>query len=318
MDKAANLYQILYLLLIIIILSAGACNIINKPEEAVITIGDKSISRKEARKEIERIMLDMGITGQDVKDNIKPILKKIIEKRQILEYGKKYGITISEEELDSAVNLLRQDLPDDVFKEMLIKRYIDFEDWKDNLGEDLLLKKIVSTAIADSVTVSFEETKDYYEKHLEEFRHPRMVQIRQIVTKTREDMEKVLELIKNGSSIRELAREYSVAPEAEDEGLMGWVSEGELDETIDSFVFSLKVGEVSKILESPYGFHVFRIIDAKEEGVKAFPEAIKEIESKLSSEKREEIFKKWLEDLNKEFPVSVKEDKILADMDMEG
>ncbi len=280
-------------------------------------IGDTSLNRKEVHKEIERVIFDMGITDNDVKTGIKSILNKIVEKKLILEYGRKNGVTVSPEELESAVKILRQDYPDDVFKEILLERYIDYSEWEKDLGEELLIKKIVNTIVGSSVSVTFEETKDYYEKHLEEFRHPRMVQVRQIVTKTKEEMETVLDLINNGSSIRELAKEYSAAPEAEDEGMLGWVSEGQLDETIDKFIFSLKEGEISKILESPYGFHVFKVIDIKDEGIKEFPEAVREIEQKISMEKRELMFKKWLDGLKKEFPVSVKESQILADMDME-
>ncbi len=317
-DKLFNSYRILLFLLIISLLWTCSCNLIEQPEEeSVITIGNKTISRKEMRKEIERIIFDMGITDNDAKTGIKAIINKIVEKNLILEYGKKNGITISAEELKSAVEIMRRDYPDDVFNEMLLERYIDFNEWKKNLGEELRIKKIVNTALADSAGITFEETKDYYEKNLEEFRHPRMFQVRQIVTETKEDMEKVIDLIKSGSSMGELAMEYSIAPEAEKEGILGWVSEGQLDESIDKLVFSLKAGEVSKILETPYGFHVFKIIDVKEEGIKEFPEAIREIESKISMDKREIMFKKWLDGLKEEFPVSVKESQILADMNME-
>ncbi|MGD9157512.1 MAG: peptidylprolyl isomerase [Desulfobacteraceae bacterium] len=314
-----NQYRILFFFLIISLLWTCSCDLIEKPEEeAAITIGDKTISRKEVREEIDRTIFDMGITEQDAKTYIKPIINKIVEKKLILEYGNKNGITISEDELETAVKEVRQEYPEDVFNQMLLKRYIDFKEWKNSLREELLINKIVNTTIENSVNVTFEETKDYYERHLEEFRHPRMIQVRQIVTKTREDMDKVLDLLKNGKSMPELAREYSIAPEAEKEGMLGWISEGQLDETIDKFIFSLKEKKISKMLESPYGFHIFEIIDMKEEGIKEFPEAIKEIESKISMEKREIMFKKWLEGLKKEFPVRVKERQILADMDMEG
>lgn len=313
-----NQHKILSFLIIMPVLLVYSCNLMEKPEEKkVITIGDKNISRKEVQEEIDRIIFDMGITDKDAKASIKAIINKIIEKKLILEYGKKNGITISSDELESEVRTLRQDYPEDIFKEMLLKRYIDFKDWENSLREELLIQKIVNTAIGDSVSVTFEETKDYYEKNLAEFKHPRMFKVRQIVTKTKEDMEKVLDLIKNGGSMPDLAREYSIAPEAEDEGMLGWIAEDQLDETLNNFIFSLKKDELSKIQESPYGFHLFKIIDEKEEGIKEFPEVIKEIESKISGDKKEIMFKKWLDGLKKEFPVSVDERQILADMDME-
>ena len=205
----ANLRQGLNFLLIISVLWTCSCNLI-KPEDAVITIGNKSFGREEVRKELEHIILDMGIADKEAKANIKSIINKIVEKKLMLEYGQKNGITISQDELKAAEKKLRRDFPDDVFNNMLLERYIDFDEWEKNLKEELLLTKIVNTALADSVGVSFEETKDYYEKHKEGFRHPQMVQVRQIVTKTKKDMESVLDLIKNGSSIRELAKDYGL------------------------------------------------------------------------------------------------------------
>lgn len=313
-----NLNRLFFCLLILSLLWIHSCNFFENPEdETVITIGDSTISRKEVRKEIDRIIFDMGITDQDLKTNIKSIINKIVEKRLILEYGKRNGITLSPDELESAVKKVKQGYTEEDFNAMLLERYIDIKEWKETFKEELLLKKIVNSVVEGAAVVTFEEAKEYYEKHLEEFRHPRLVQVRQIVTKTREDMEKVLILMENGQSMAELAKKYSIAPEAKNDGMLGWIAEGELDEKIDKFIFSLKEGKLSKILESPYGFHVFKILAVKEEGIKEFPEAMKEIESKLAMDKKEVLYKKWLNGLKKEFPVRVKENLILADMKME-
>ncbi len=313
-----NPYKNLYPLLLLSLLCVNSCNVIRQPEEeAVVTVGDTSINRKEMRHEIDRIMYDMGISEQDLKTAITSIINKIVEKKLILEYGRKNGITVSQDELETAVNEIRQDYPEDVFSEILLKRYIDIREWKKNLSEELLIKKIIDAALADSVGVTFEETKNYYNTHQDEFMHPRMVQVRQIVTKTKDDMDTVLDQIQKGISISELAKKHSITPEAENEGLLGWITQGKLDETIDKFVFSLKEGELSKVLSSPYGFHIFEILAVKEAGVKEFPAAIKEIEMKISMEKRETKYIKWLDSLKMDFPVSVNEDQIVADITME-
>lgn len=313
-----KLYRILFYLLISSLLWTCSCNPgKGLKTEAVVTIGDTAISRKEMHDEIEHLIHDMGITDQDAKTGIKSIINKIVEKNLILEYGRKNGITVSPEELDAAVKTIKRDYPDDVFRETLLKRYIDIKEWKKNLNKELLIKKIVNKALANSINVTFEEVKEYYENHQDEFRHPRMVQLRQIVTKTRDDMETVLNLLKNGESMAELAKKYSIAPEAQNEGVLNWIEKGKLDEKTDKIVFSLKVGELSPILESPYGFHLFKVLAVKKEGIDEFPEVMKDIESKISMEKREIMYAKWLDALKKEFPVSIKESQILADMNME-
>ena len=161
-----NLYRIILYLLISSLLWTYSCNFIDEPEEeAVITIGDVKISIKETREEIDRFIFDMGITDQDARSGIKSIIDKIVEKKLILEYGKKNGITVSSDELENAVKTIRQDYPEDVFNEILLKRYIDINEWKKNLNEELLIKRIVETALRDSIGVSYEEAKEYYEKH---------------------------------------------------------------------------------------------------------------------------------------------------------
>jgi hypothetical protein len=59
------------------------------------------------------------------------------------------------------------------------------------------------------------------------------------------------------------------------------------------------------------------VVSIREEGIRLFPEAIKEIESKIITENRELMYTKWLDGLKMQFPVTIKETDILADMKME-
>lgn len=295
-----------------------SCNFAEPPEEnIVITIGDNSISRDELRDDIERVIFEMGITEQDAKLGIKSIIDKVIEKKLILEYGKTRGIHITDEELDSAVKDIKSDYPEDIFNEMLLKRYLDLSSWKNALKEELLIKKIIEEVISEVPTVTYNEIKDYYNEHQDEFRHPKMIKLRHILTKTKEEIDHILTLIDKGHEMGKLAEEYSIAPEAEEKGMLDWISQGELDEVIDSFVFSLKKGEISGVLESPYGYHIFEVQEVKDEGIKAFPETIKIIDSKITLKKKELAYRKWLDNLKSRFPVSIKGDQIYSEWGME-
>ena len=312
-----NQYRIIPLLISILLFSAS-CDLSKKHEdEILITVGERGISRKEVLRKIEHIKSDMGITDQDARIGLSSILNRIIEKEMVLAYGRKNGITITDDELASEVQAVKQSYPGDAFNEMLLKEYIDANEWEKSLRETLLIRKIVERVVGDSTGVTFDEAKKYYEEHQKEFYQPRMLKIRQIVTKSRDDMNMVQDLLNNGSSMAELAKKYSIAPEAEAEGTVGWVAEGQLSKVIDEFIFSLKEGAPSKILESPYGFHIFEVLSVREQGVRTFPEVIKEIEAKISMRKNETEYKKWLSSLKTKFPVSVKEQQILADMNME-
>ena len=197
-----------------------------------------------------------------------------------------------------------------------MKRYIDIKEWKKELKQELLIKKIVSSVVEKLAPITFDESKAYYNSHQDEFRHPYMVQIRQIVTKSREEAEMILERLSEGEKMDDLARKYSIAPEGENGGVVGWIAEGEIDKNIEDFVFPLKEGEISDILETPYGFHIFEILSVREAGIKRFPETMAEIDSILTNEKKELLYKEWINKLKDRFPVNIDE-KIYDEWNME-
>jgi parvulin-like peptidyl-prolyl isomerase len=135
-----------------------------------------------------------------------------------------------------------------------------------------------------------------------------MLEFRQIVARTRKDAEDLLRRLRNGEDMTELAREYSIAPEAENGGYVGWVSKGHLEESMEKALFSMPRGKFSPVIETPYGYHIFEVMSARPAGRKELPEVISEIESRLLSQRREKFYKKWLQELRTHFSVKVNED----------
>jgi peptidyl-prolyl cis-trans isomerase C len=158
--------------------------------------------------------------------------------------------------------------------------------------------------------VSFEEIKTYYNSHQEEFRVPLMVRFRQIVASTREEAEKALKRINHGEDMGSIIDEYMKAHGKDYGGEVDWVAKGDLDESIEKVVFSLPVGKVSGVVQTPYGFHLFEVLERRPEGMKSLPEAVKEIESKLEREKEEAFMTQWLKGLRAAIPVKINQKKL--------
>ena len=67
----------------------------------------------------------------------------------------------------------------------------------------------------------------------------------------------------------------------------------------ENAVFNLKIGEVSKVVETENGFHVIKCNNISPGYVKEYKIVRSEIESILISKKKEQKYKKWLEGLKK-------------------
>ena len=287
----------------------SACDILDYPKEkAVITIGKRSITADDLKKDIKRIAFEMGITDIEMDHEIKPIVDKIIDDCLILEYGRNKGIIVSENELESAIKVIQIDYPEKDFKEILLQEYVDYEEWKEILRQQLLVKKIIKKASEGIAPITFSEIKTYFDSHQDEFKHPPMVKFRQIVKRNREEAEKILKRLKKGENMDEVARKHSITPEAKDGGEVGWIARGDLEESMEKAIFSLQPGKISPIIKTPYGFHIFEVVSRRPAGLKSLPEVMPEIESKLFYQKKESFYRRWLKELRGLFSVKVNQE----------
>jgi protein-disulfide isomerase len=83
------------------------------------------------------------------------------------------------------------------------------------------------------------------------------------ITRTKEDalkraQEAHAKVVATGSSFDALAQEYSNCPSAAQGGELGRVTRGELVPEFESVLFTLLPGQVSGVVESPFGFHVIQ------------------------------------------------------------
>ncbi len=307
----------IFFLVLALSFGSSACNILDRSEENVaITVGERNITTDELKRDIKYMTSEMGVTAEGIKYVIDPLLSKLVDHYLVLEYGRQRGITVSEKELESEIQDIIKDYPDEaVFRQMLLKRYLDFEKWKEGLRQQLLVKKIMRRVSENITPVSFEEINRYYETHRNEFKRPRMVKFRQIVTRTKEEAQDIRKRLEKGENLGDLARQYSITPEAEMGGEVGWISKGDLNESMEKSIFALPVGSISQITKTPYGYHIFEVQSKRAEGFKSLSEAMEEIETTLFLRKQEAFHERWLIQLRGLFPVQVNKD-LLATLEL--
>ncbi|MFA5256387.1 MAG: peptidylprolyl isomerase, partial [Candidatus Omnitrophota bacterium] len=112
-------------------------------------------------------------------------------------------------------------------------------------------------------------------------------------------MRDLVKRLKEGCDFEELAKEYSDAPDAGEGGLMGYVRKGELLPQIEDIVFNLKEGEVTGIIKSPLGYHVFRVDEKKIRRIRELSEVRQDVEEFLYREKANQKLRGWIDSLAK-------------------
>ena len=141
----------------------------------------------------------------------------------------------------------------------------------------------------DNVKVREREVRRYYKKYTDNYVTPPEVKARHILLKLvpdapeneqqekRDQLNKLLAEIKAGSSFEELAKKHSEDGTSADGGDLGWFKPGEMVPAFESAAFALEAGQVSEIVQSPFGLHLIKVEERKDEITKSLDEAREEI-----------------------------------------
>ena len=160
----------------------------------------------------------------------------------------------------------------------------------------------------DNVKVREREVRRYYKKNAENYATPPEIKARHILfelppntpketlTEKKRQLQKLLTQIKSGASFEELAKEYSEDGTAGDGGDLGWFKPGEMVPAFETAAFSLAAGEVSDIVQSPFGLHLIKVEELKEGITKSLDETRVEITDILTESRAQ---KRLDEDLDR-------------------
>jgi len=248
----------------------------------------------------------------------KNILYQLIEDKLILQEAHKIGMPATDEEVAERLEQIKSQFSSsEEFKSALASQGLTVVDLKEKYREQLIKEKMVNREVRSRVSVTPIEIALFYEKNEDDFNLPAQVKVMTImIRKSEADPEsntdslkkiKMIELkMAEGEDFTKLAREYSQDPSAVDGGDMGYIGKGQMMKKIDEVIFSLQPGEISETIETPVGYHVFKIVEVKEAGAESFDEARMQIENYLFQEKAKERFDEWMTNLKENAYISVK------------
>jgi len=194
------------------------------------------------------------------------------------------GVQVSDEEITDRLKAVGA--KDDAVRD---------EVWRERVEQDILIEKYIAKEIDPGIQVTGEAVTAYYEAHPEIWKTGRRVKFRQIVVKTRGEAEVLRDRL-TSTSLREftrLAKERSIAPERETGGVVGTFEEEDLPPWFAPALKTLAVGEVSPVVESPFGFHIFQVMERQGERFRSLEEVRDRIVERLREEGREQALWRW-------------------------
>lgn len=145
-----------------------ACSRDNGADQYLIRVRDRQVSLIEFQQAVESSS-EEAFPGER---NIDPealhqlrvqVLNQLTEELIILERGKELGISVSDAEINKALDTIKADYPDNTFDETLLENAVSFEVWKKKLAVRLTVEKVIAKELIDQVKLSQGDISKYYQ-----------------------------------------------------------------------------------------------------------------------------------------------------------
>ncbi|MFN2340175.1 MAG: peptidyl-prolyl cis-trans isomerase [Halanaerobium sp.] len=258
--------------------------------------------------------------GQNVVEEFRKMkLEQLITNELLVQEAKDRGLEVSNDEMnnifDQQINALKQqnNLNDEQLEQAIQQQgFESMQQYKDMFFENnmngFLVNKLREEVI-NEVNISDEEAKEFYDNNSQQFETSEQKRVSHILFDEQAKAEEVLAEINNGADFAEMAREHSTGPTAENGGDLGFITENEqgLDRTFRDAAIKLNVGEVStEPVETQFGFHLIKVTDTREAGVRDFEEVKSQIKSQMRSQKQNQAFQEFVEGLREEAEIDIR------------
>jgi parvulin-like peptidyl-prolyl isomerase len=170
---------------------------------------------------------------------------------------------------------------DEEFERRLANDGMTVDDLKRKLLEMFAPDEVIRFEVGGRLAVSDTDLRAYYDSHQEEFTIAAEVTVREIVLLADTDDEKEKQLTEalrirreatDDAEFADLAKEYSQSGTAATGGLLGPLKRGDLSAQLEAVAFDVPVGEVSQVLDMPYGYHMIMVESRAEDELTPFDE----------------------------------------------
>lgn len=250
-------------------------------DRIVALVNDHSILKSEVDQQVADYLLQIKRqSGRDIefgKDLWYTVLENIVERYVLLDKAQEDSVTVTEEQVDQNINNRIDQVVNQLGSEAAVERQLGKSlvqlrsDLRESYREEMIVQKYRQQKMSE-VQITRPEVKEYFNRIPKDSLPtiPEQVAVSQIVKipppmqdarKAARNLAEQLRdsIITHGKSIEELARRHSDGPSASTDGKLPLMPLDDLVAEYSAAASALEPGEISKVVETSFGFHVIRL-----------------------------------------------------------
>jgi len=290
-----------------------------QPDDAVVrfvpideTLEPLKLTARELRQELarRRVQISGDLDAPPLPAEVqRDVLDQMIEQALFNAHAKALKLTVSSTIVEAELTAMERDLPDAELDRILNETYQTRSRIRERIRQRLLTQKLLAEISNGDISDAEIEAR-WTAWDPEAKMHPPRVKAGQIVVSSEQTAKEVRQRLKQGVAFEQLAMEYSVAPNAAAGGYLGWFARKEMPEIVDETCFELEPGEVSDIVPSEYGYHIFKVYEVSEGRPVTLEEARDEIRRSIVDDRSRAARDRLASALRSQWKIEENEEKI--------
>lgn len=279
-------------------------------EDVVAKVNGTILTRSDLEVEVDRIIPRLSFHRNVTEEKRKNYYKKAIE--EMINHELQYqdalakGIKADQNLIDSqAEQFKKRFITEKEYTAFLEKRKLSEDAIKKHLEKDMLIQLITAKVITEPSKISEDELKKYYTENINKFKQPESYRLRLISVKEEKKAKDILEKLKQGENIEELASTMSEDAYRVKAGDTGFVHKGRMHSELEEAASKMKVGEISEILKVQGMYYIIKLEDKKPEHTVSFDEIKEKLKKELEAKKAKEIKEKWITELKSKAKIEI-------------
>jgi len=291
------------------------------PKDAIATVNGSKISRSEFDAEIGLVKKRFSRMGKPLSDTRlaeikRAILEDFIGRELLYQASKKSGIKVNKAAVNEQLTALKKRFPSKAeFIKALSNMNTSEAAITSQLKRNMAIKEFIDKKFVQTITISDQESKAFYESNPDLFKQPDRVQASHILIKADSKMdddkkaaalnkiEEIQQRLQKGEDFATLAKEFSQCPSNAKGGNLGYFSRGQMVPAFEKAAFALKPDTISDIVKTRFGYHLIKVIDKKPASTIPYKDAKDKLEQNLKQKKIQKEIISYIEKLKAEAKV---------------
>ncbi|MGI9102730.1 MAG: peptidylprolyl isomerase [Terriglobales bacterium] len=301
--------------------------IIARVNSSIITRADLQRSREQTMQELKERFGNTTQAQSEATNREKDALRDLIDQQLLVQKATDLGIT-GDTELIKRLDEIRKSMnldSMDALEKSAQQQGISYEDFKQNLKNQILTQQVIQREVGSHLMVTEEETKKYYEEHQKELEQPETVRLSEIlcspqkpnmdqnaaadtntVDEAQTKAEVALAAIKKGETFDAVAKKWSDGPTAGQGGDLGEFKRGMLSKELEDKTFAMKPGDVTDIIRTKQGFVILKVTEHRMAGLPPLKTIEPQIQQALYYEKLQPALREYLTKLREQAYIDIR------------